>query len=247
MTATTQALTGTEATTLDDLEQVIEKGLATFIEVGQALQHIRDGKLYRESYTTFEEYAKERWGLSRAHAYRQIEAAEVIGVLQTNGNGPKVSTRLGDVRPQFGDIPASESVARELASIKHDPEKLRETWGNIIELHGPKPTAEQVRQVVDRRQEAAPTPPAPTTDDELTDDESFLKEEIPGEISRATAALTSEDALWCHVDQLVGWIDEASKLGLDLSFVDVSDLQRARQALDEALDMIIDAVKGGGS
>jgi hypothetical protein len=40
---TANQLTATEGTELDDLEQVIEKGIATFIEVGGALTRIRDG------------------------------------------------------------------------------------------------------------------------------------------------------------------------------------------------------------
>jgi hypothetical protein len=135
-------LTAVEATDLHDLEQTIEKGLAGFIEVGRALKSICDGKLYREKFGTFEEYLKERWGLSRAHAYRQIEASAVVNALSPTGDTP---------------APTSERVARELAPHKDDPEKLRQTWDNVVELHGPKPTATQTREVV-RRRKKAPAP-----------------------------------------------------------------------------------------
>ncbi len=138
------ALTAVEATDLHDLEETIEKGLAGFVEVGRALERIRDKKLYREKFGTFEGYLKERWGLSRAHAYRQIEAAAVVGTLSPTGDTP---------------APVSERVARELAPVKDDPEKLRQTWDNVVELHGPKPTAGQVREVVverDRQQDREP-------------------------------------------------------------------------------------------
>jgi hypothetical protein len=39
---------------LGTLEGVVQKGLATFIEVGRALAEIRDRKLYRVEYGTFE-------------------------------------------------------------------------------------------------------------------------------------------------------------------------------------------------
>ena len=125
-----QVLTAIEATTLDDLEQVVEKGLASFVEVGKALERIRDRRLYRATHGTFEDYLRERWKISRAHAYRQIEAATVAAALSP-----------------VGDIP-TERVARELAPLKDDPEKMRKALQETVEQHGPKPTAKQVREVV---------------------------------------------------------------------------------------------------
>jgi len=61
------------------------RGLATFVEVGQALMKIRDARLYRETHETFESYCRERWGWSRRHANRTIQAAEVAGVLGPMG------------------------------------------------------------------------------------------------------------------------------------------------------------------
>ena len=79
---------------LDELEAVIERGMQTFVEVGEALMEIRDGRLYKQDYGTFEAYCKERWGFSRGHGYRLIAAAELSPV---------------------GDIPpANERQAREL-------------------------------------------------------------------------------------------------------------------------------------
>ena len=43
-----------EKTLLTQQETIIEKGLSTFVEVGKALTIIRDNKLYREEYETFE-------------------------------------------------------------------------------------------------------------------------------------------------------------------------------------------------
>src|ERR1022692_1091232 len=232
-------LTAIEATAFDDLERVIEKGLATFVEVGTALSRIRDGKLYREGFATFEDYCRERWGLSRSYAYQQIDAAKIADSLSTIADTP---------------APASESVARELAPLKNEPAQLRETWEEAVKEHGEKPTAKQVRQVVDRRQEPAPTPAAaktvePSSQEDLHDECSpreWLEEEAPRMISDITVGLTSGWII-SPVEVLVELIDEASDDGFDLSSVDLSDLLRARQALDEALDKIVNAVKGGGS
>jgi hypothetical protein len=77
----------------------------TFVEVGLALSEIRDSRLYRANYSTFEGYCRERWGWSRVHAHRLIEAADVVKTLPI-GNTAAIAT---------------ESQARELAKV--EPEK----------------------------------------------------------------------------------------------------------------------------
>ena len=48
---------------LDELESVIQRGIGTFVEVGNALREIRDGKLYEPKYgqVSFETYCASRW------------------------------------------------------------------------------------------------------------------------------------------------------------------------------------------
>ena len=62
---------------LTELEQVVERGLDAFLDVARALLEIRNGRLYRETHTTFESYVNERFGLARRSAYGYIEAATV--------------------------------------------------------------------------------------------------------------------------------------------------------------------------
>jgi len=129
-----QPPTAAAPVTLAECEAVIERGLATFLEVGQALLCIRDERLYRESHGTFEAYCRERWGMSRAHAYRQIGAAGVAGILSP-----------------IGDTPATEAVARELAPLLADEAELQATWRELRAEHGEKLTAEKVRRAVGER------------------------------------------------------------------------------------------------
>lgn len=134
---------------LDELEGVIERGLATFVEVGQALLEIRDERHYRETHGTFEDYCRERWNLSRKRAYDLTAAAEVTTALSP----------IGDT------LPANESVARELAPLRSEPVALREAWSEAVERHGPTPTAAQVREVVDDACGRTLTePPAPVVE-----------------------------------------------------------------------------------
>ena len=78
------SLTPIEQNNLVELEATIEKNLKSFYEVGFALMQIRDNKLYRENYITFEHYCKEKWRMSRPRAYQLIAAAEVQDNLSTN-------------------------------------------------------------------------------------------------------------------------------------------------------------------
>jgi len=120
-----------DARPLAALEATIERGLATFIEVGQALMEIRERRLYRETHPTFEDYCRDRWGLNRSRASQLIEAAQVSKILDTP--------------------PKRDSQARELAPLKDRPEAVREVWAEANAETGGKPTASTIRRLVNRR------------------------------------------------------------------------------------------------
>lgn len=118
---------------LAECEAVIECGREAAFAAGEALRRISDGRLYRDAgFKTMEDYLAERWGFTRSYAYRLMDAADVAELLSP-----------------MGDKPQSERVARELAPVLHeDPERVPEVWGEIVEEHGPTPTAAQVRETV---------------------------------------------------------------------------------------------------
>ena len=93
-------------------EQIIQQGLNTFVEVGQALATIRDSRLYREDYSTFEDYCKDKWGMVRQQAYRLIDAANVIVNLSPMGD--KFPTTERQARPLTKLEPAEQVRAWEL-------------------------------------------------------------------------------------------------------------------------------------
>jgi hypothetical protein len=53
-------LTDAEALELSSLEATVERSLKAFWEIGQALRHIRDRRLYRQDFSTFEDYCTNR-------------------------------------------------------------------------------------------------------------------------------------------------------------------------------------------
>jgi hypothetical protein len=130
------------AHSLAENEAVIEAGLATFVEVGRALMEIRDGRQYRSAgWSDFDTYCRERWGMARAHAYRMIEASEVVSELSP----------IGD------KLPTSESQARELAPLRDDPEAMAEVMDEVTteaEQTGTKVTATKIREKVTEKIEA---------------------------------------------------------------------------------------------
>jgi hypothetical protein len=128
-----EPLSPDEAQTLDHYEQIIAQGMQTFVEVGHALLAIRDQHLYRQSYQTFEEYLRQRWDLSRPHAYRMIDAAVVVENLSP----------IGDM------VPVNESQARPLTRLP--PEQQAEVWREVVETAPPSGiTAKHVQETVKR-------------------------------------------------------------------------------------------------
>jgi hypothetical protein len=69
---------------LEQCEVTIRQGIKHFLAVGQALSTIRAKKLYRlKQYTTFEDYGRKEWNITRAHANNLILAFAVEEEMST--------------------------------------------------------------------------------------------------------------------------------------------------------------------
>jgi hypothetical protein len=123
------SLSSFEQEQLAACEQIIEKGLRTFFEVGQAFLRIREEKLYRTQYKTFAGYCRGRWKWSDSRARQYMRAVEVTVNLKDGENGTHVP------------IPTSEYQVRSLVSLA--PEQQREAWRLATEKW-PDPTKRQV-------------------------------------------------------------------------------------------------------
>lgn len=122
-----------DAERLRECEEIIERGLN---ESRERMKEIRDSRLYLVTHPSFEAYARERWGISRQHAHRQIEAADILASLSP----------IGDTKA----LPSNEAQARPLALL---PEADRDAaWREAVDSSPTgKPTGKQVQAVVDRR------------------------------------------------------------------------------------------------
>jgi hypothetical protein len=124
------SLTTMEHAALTSYEDTIQRGLATFFAVGNALAAIRDSRLYRADYASFESYCQARWNMSRPRAYQMIDAAEVVNNLST----------IVDI------LPTRESQVRPLTKLP--PEAQAPTWREAIKHAGGAPSAAVVEHVV---------------------------------------------------------------------------------------------------
>jgi hypothetical protein len=121
-----------ERNELERCEVVIKQGLQTFVEVGQALMLIRDKRLYRAEFGTFEKYCQDKWGFTDNFSRRLINSSQVIENIK--------SVPIGTV------LPKTESQARPLTKI--EPELQKEVWNETVNRHGDNITQKKVEQVV---------------------------------------------------------------------------------------------------
>jgi hypothetical protein len=148
MTVALATLNPAARVTLADCEQRIERALNGFVDMGQALTDIRDGRLYKATHGTFEAYCQERWDIGRDYADRMIAAAQVVLTIVSKGL----------------PAPTKESQARALVAVP-EPERA-DVWREAVERTGGKPTAKAITEVVAERTQipgpvdAADCPPA---------------------------------------------------------------------------------------
>lgn len=192
------SLTTTEHQELMHHEATIERGLQTFTEVGNALLAIRDGRLYRQDYGTFEEYCRQKWRLKQSRAYQLMDAAGVMANLETS--------TMVEV------LPAGERQARPLTSLA--PEQQREIWTKAVETAPvdeegqPHITAAHVQKVADKlvqRPTVASQPVEVTIFSHKSEEYYTPREYI--EAAREVMGAIDLDPASCETAQ--GWIQAA--------------------------------------
>lgn len=127
------------ASRLEILARDVDRHMDSYVAAGRALAEIRDARLYEATHFTFEQFCVSRWGMTKTHANRLIQAACVVDNLAPIG--VKLSTQ-----------PRTESVARALATL--EPDEQRKVWSVATERWA-QPTAANVAQVV---RESKPQP-----------------------------------------------------------------------------------------
>jgi hypothetical protein len=113
-------------------EAALDNLRLAFAAAGKALQVIRDARLYRDSHGTFEDYVEQRWDMSRAQAYRLIEAWPL-------------AERLSPIGDRI-----TESQIRELLPVagRHGQEAAATVYQAVAGADGVRVTAAVLRDVV---------------------------------------------------------------------------------------------------
>lgn len=122
-------------------EAIIERGMRSFVEVGNALMRIRDNDLYTITHDNFQTYCRDRWGMSKPYAIQVMGAAKVAENLKTVA----IATR-----------PTHESQLRPLTALP--PDEQVAAWKEAVETApGGKVTAKHIHNVVNIRRGADKT------------------------------------------------------------------------------------------
>ena len=127
-----------ESHELERCEVVIKQGLNTFIEVGEALFLIRDKRLYRKEFKTFEDYCQQKWALSKPYVNRIIAASQTF----TN------------LAPIGVILPNTESQVRPLVGLEKDVQIA--VWNDVVHesiVDNKKITAKMVEQKAEQYKE----------------------------------------------------------------------------------------------
>jgi hypothetical protein len=111
-------LTTEEVNELTALESEIEQNLSGVWKFANALKTIREKRLYRQKYKTFEEYCQARWNFGRDFASKQIQAAEVAQDLSTIVYISNEGTAREFVSVPPEDRPAVAQKAKAIAESK---------------------------------------------------------------------------------------------------------------------------------
>lgn len=214
-------LTQREATALDRCEIVIERGIKTFVAVGKALVEIRDQRLYRTTYATFEDYCQQRWQLARTTAYQLVDAARVADALEA-GDDVEPMSAMADIPP-----PVNERQTRPLTRLLPRPaapqaeqrqaeRAIRDTWREAVQSAPrgadgqPKVTAAHVADTVAKRtatvgEQLAAVPSDTDLDAQLDSSMADTAERFRSQF--ATAMAKADDVMEFDMDRIAEVID----------------------------------------
>lgn len=129
-------LTEQEKSELELLKNNVNKG---FYVIGASLGRIRNKRLFREKYDTFEQFCQNEFGHTRQYINYLIAGAEITEDLKTTNGSQNLTQKL--------ILPSSEKQVRPLAKL--DKQARVECWNIAVERsNGKVPTAKTVKQVV---------------------------------------------------------------------------------------------------
>lgn len=179
-----------EKAAFDTLVGKIKQWIKNGFEVGRALAKIRDTRMYREKFFTFEAFTEAEFGFSKSRANQLISASHVAKVLTT-----------AVAKTVHGVQPTNETQVRDL--VKFSPMIQAQAWDKAVEIAGgQQPTQSQVKlaaQIVSQQVIAETDHEAQAILDEVLPD---TPEEAEAKIAAARAQAKEEEKARRKLGQL---------------------------------------------
>jgi hypothetical protein len=147
-TTTIEPLSDEELQEFRHLDRTVAKAAKAFVDAGIALARIKEKKLYRQKYDTFEEYCSAVHNISRSYAYHLAKAGAIVHGMST----------IEDISQESLNLLQCESHVRELARLPDTESRVE-----ILEIvaDGNEVTAARIREAVEAKLEAKPRSPRP--------------------------------------------------------------------------------------
>ena len=121
------------------LDEIVFRAVKSLLGAAAALEAIRDRRLYRGEFQTFEAYCQERFDISRQYANKLIAAGRVRQEMETIVSKKKLALKLPD----------QEGVLRELGRLSDASDQVEVYQEAIAVASGENPTAAEVGKLVD--------------------------------------------------------------------------------------------------
>jgi hypothetical protein len=160
-----KTLTAPEKERLKECEEIIRRGLGTFIEVGKALAEIHDNRLYKETHSDFQKYCKDVWDLGQSTAYQKMDGYRAVRLIEDKSSAmaellseEKDDENLCDVldldpatlEPRTIVLPINERQVRPLVKLKKDPEAQLKAWAMVQKALRENPKAKLTGALVNK-------------------------------------------------------------------------------------------------
>ena len=149
------------------LETVIQAGLKTFIDVGQALEAVRAEKLYRDKWKTFEAYCEDMFELSRNRAYQLIDAAKTVKRLESMETLPKIFGKNEEVG--IDKIIPNEHAANVISKVPDDEiQEVLDVVAEDYQATGKPVTGKSIKDAAAKVAEKKQDKPEPTIKEQVS-------------------------------------------------------------------------------
>ncbi|MFD7995564.1 nucleotide exchange factor GrpE [Streptomyces mexicanus] len=146
-------LIGEEQDSLAQCEAAVETLKGAFWAAGKALQIIRDARLYRQDYKSFDDYCWDRWDMNRQNADKLIRTwpiAEALYERQQRGM-TQIGVKKLNQAQVWELVPVADSWDVEAAAFVYD--KVAET---VVQVEGKDVTAQVLQGAVKAAVKAVP-------------------------------------------------------------------------------------------